>query len=199
MDVVIASTNAHKVSEFRRLFDGSALRLRTPAEAGIAPLAVVEDGRTFAENATRKALAYLQEYRMPALADDSGISVDAIAGAPGIHSARFGDSHLDDAGRVTYLLKQLATIPPRERGGHYTCALALARPDTPLLVVHGYLYGTVANAPAAGTTGFGYDPVFYLPSFACTVSEITPRQKDEVGHRGRAARALLDVLMRNER
>ena len=199
MDVVIASTNAHKVAEFRRLFEGSTLRLRTPAEAGIAPLVVVEDGHIFAENARKKALAYLQEYRMPALADDSGISVDALAGAPGIHSARFGDPQLDDAGRVAYLLEQLATIPPHERGGHYTCALALAQPDKPLLVVHGYLYGTVATAPAEGTTGFGYDPVFYLPSFGRTVSQITPRQKDEVGHRGRAARALLRALQHEGR
>jgi len=194
MDVVLASTNAHKVAEFRRLFDDSTLRLRTPLEAGLTPLAVVEDGRTFAENAAKKALAYLQAYTMPVLADDSGISVDALAGAPGIRSARFGGPRLDDAGRVAYLLEQLAAIPPRERGAHYTCALALAGPEQPLLIVHGFLYGMVADAPVEGTTGFGYDPVFYLPGFDRTVSQITPEQKDETGHRGRAVRAFLHAL-----
>jgi len=149
---------------------------------------------TFAENAALKAQAYAQAYRIAALADDSGISVDALAGAPGIRSARFGAPELDDPGRVRYLLECLATIPEPQRGAHYTCALVLALPGKPPVTAHGYLYGRVATSVADGGTGFGYDPVFYMPVLGRTVSEIAASEKDRIGHRGRAARALVATL-----
>ena len=194
MDVLLASSNAHKAAEFRRIFAGSALRLLLPSDLRVASLAVAETGRTFAENAALKAQAYAQAYRIAALADDSGISVDALAGAPGIRSARFGAPDLDDAGRVRYLLECLATIPEPQRGAHYTCALVLALPGEPPVTAHGYLYGRVAASVADGGTGFGYDPVFYLPVLGRTVSEIAASEKDRIGHRGRAARALVATL-----
>jgi len=194
MDVLLASSNAHKAAEFRRIFAASALRLLLPSDLGLAPLAVAETGRTFAENAALKAQAYAQAYRIAALADDSGISVDALAGAPGIRSARFGAPELDDAGRVRYLLECLATIPKPQRGAHYTCALALVRPGQPPVLAQGFLYGQVTTTVATGGTGFGYDPVLYLPGFGRTVSEIEASEKDRIGHRGRAAHALVATL-----
>lgn len=148
-------------------------------------------------NALAKATAYMQAYRMPAIADDSGICVDALAGAPGARSARFGDAALDDAGRARYLLACLATTPAGRRGAHYTCCLVLARPDAAPTVVHGFCYGEIAERYTPGATGFGYDPVFVAPAFGVAVSQLTPEQKDEIGHRGRAVRALL-AAMRND-
>lgn len=153
-----------------------------------------EPSRIFAANALAKAAAYLQAYRMPALADDSGICVDALAGAPGVRSARFGDPALDDAGRTRYLLACLGGVPERRRDAHYTCCLALARPDRAPLIVHGFCYGLIAAHVVAGPTGFGYDPVFLVPALGRTVSQLTPEQKDALSHRGKAARALLARL-----
>lgn len=194
MDVLLASTNEHKAKELRRILAGSPIRLLLPAEYGLTPLGVAETGRTFEENATAKAYAYLQAYRMATLADDSGLSVDALAGAPGVRSARFGGEGLNDAGRTRYLLRSLEGIPQKHRCAHYTCCLALAQPDVPTTCAHGYCYGYITTEPVDGPTGFGYDPVFFLPQYGRTVSQITPEQKDLVGHRGRASRALLKAL-----
>jgi XTP/dITP diphosphohydrolase len=191
---LLASSNIHKATEFRRLLAGSPLRLRLPADLGVPGLDVPEPSTTFAGNALAKAIAYLQAYRMPALADDSGISVDALAGAPGVRSARFGDAALDDAGRTAYLLACLRGIPARQRGAHYTCCLVLARPEQAPLIVHGLCYGTVAERSVPGPTGFGYDPIFVVPSMGSTVSQLTAEQKDVLGHRGKAVRALLACL-----
>jgi XTP/dITP diphosphohydrolase len=120
--------------------------------------------------------------------------VDALAGAPGVRSARFGPPELDDAGRTRYLLACLVDIPPPRRGAHYTCCLALARAEQPLLVVTGHCYGVISEHVVPGPTGFGYDPVFLLPSLGRTISQLTPEQKDAVGHRGRAVRALLRAI-----
>jgi len=158
---------------------------------GLASLVVEEQGLTFRENAITKARAYLEAYRIPALADDSGICVDALAGAPGVRSARFGRQTLDDAGRVAYLLEQLLGVHESGRTAHYTCCLALALPDQPLLVVDGYCYGRIGHTPTPGTTGFGYDPVFLLPAAGRAVSQVTPEQKDAISHRGNAVRLLL--------
>src|SRR5579885_486352 len=123
MRVLLASNNAHKAVEFRRIFAGSLVELVLPGDLGLAALDVPEEGRTFEENATTKALAYLQAYRMPVIADDSGVCVDLLAGAPGVRSARFGSPDLDDTGRLHYLLSCLEGVPPERRGAHYVCSL----------------------------------------------------------------------------
>lgn len=191
MRVVLASSNRHKAGEFHRLFAGSALDLRTPEEWGLAPLEVEETGRTFQENACLKALAYSTAYRMPALADDSGIRVDALGGAPGVRSARFGNPALDDAGRARYLLSCLEGIPDDRRSAYYVCVLVLALPDREPLIAEGRWYGRVGREYTPGATGFGYDPVFVIPSRNLPVSRLSPEEKDALGHRGKAARRLL--------
>jgi XTP/dITP diphosphohydrolase len=194
MELLLATTNRHKVVEFQRLAIEVGIRLIVPGIDGPEPLAVSETGQTFLENARSKARAYLQAYRMPVLADDSGLCVDALAGAPGVHSARFGPRHLDDAGRVHYLLQQMSTISPPKRTAHYVCALALARPDVPAVFAEGMCYGEIASEPRGGDTGFGYDPVFVLPALGMAISELSPAQKDVLGHRGKALRRLLSSL-----
>lgn len=194
MRVVLASTNRHKVEEFQRLFVGARLEVRAPAGWDLAPLVIEEAGRTFAANAITKARAYCTAYNMPALADDSGIRVDVLAGAPGIRSARFGSPDLDDAGRARYLLTSLTGIEEARRGANYVCALALALPGEPPIVVEGRWYGRVGHEYLAGGTGFGYDPVFMASSMGMPVSRLTPVQKDELGHRGKATRRLLSAI-----
>jgi XTP/dITP diphosphohydrolase len=194
MRVLLASNNPHKAAEFRRIFAGTIVELTLPRELGLAALDVPEEGHTFAENATTKALAYLQAYRIPVLADDSGICVDALAGAPGVRSARFGGPDLDDAGRMRYLLRCMATVPEPRRGAHYVCALVLARPDRPPLLAEGACYGAVATEEQPGTTGFGYDPIFLLPGLGTVFARVAPEEKDALSHRGKAARRLLAML-----
>ena len=194
MDVLLASTNRHKIAEYKRLFAGSAITVVTCDDAGAQPPFVIEDGLTFAANAAKKANAFASIARMPALADDSGISVDVLAGAPGVRSARFGAQSLDDAGRMHFLLECLTGIPQGRRGAHYTCALALASENGVTQEVEGRLYGEIALEASRGTTGFGYDPVFIVPLFGITVADVTPDQKDAISHRGNAVRRLLSVL-----
>lgn len=196
MNVLLASTNRHKVGEFQRLFAGSGVTVQSPGELGVAPLDVPELGATFSANALTKARAYAQAYRIPCLADDSGICVDALAGAPGIHSTRFGSPRLDDRGRMSYLLDCMREIPPSDRGVHYVCALVLAWPDQRQVATEGRLYGRLALLPGTGTTGFGYDPVFLAPRFGQVVADLTPEQKDTISHRGSAVRRLLTLLAR---
>jgi XTP/dITP diphosphohydrolase len=192
--LLLASTNAHKVAEFRRLFDGSRISICTPHEIGVPPVDAPEIGATFLENATIKAHAYLQAYRMATIADDSGICVDALAGAPGVRSARFGRPDFDDADRARYLLECLSGTPPALRGAHYVCELVLAFPDAASITARGALYGTVAEQWASGTTGFGYDPIFKIPAFDKTVSQLSVQQKDSISHRGKAVRHLIDAI-----
>lgn len=194
MRVLVATTNQHKAREFQRLFTGDILEVRTPAEWGLPPLTVEETGATFAANALTKARAYASAYRIPALADDSGIRVDALAGAPGVRSARFGRPDLDDEGRARYLLDCLKGISGCDRGAHYVCALALVVPGEDPLVVEGKWYGRVAEQYLEGGTGFGYDPVFLIPSLGEPVSRLTPAEKDALGHRGKAARRLMAAM-----
>lgn len=196
MRVLLASSNRHKLTEFRRILRGSPIELTDVAERGLEGLHVEETGATFAENAELKARAYLQRYSIPVLADDSGISVDALAGAPGVKSARFGRADFDDEARTAYLLHSLRDVPRAARGAHYTCSLVLACPGMPPVIATARLYGYVAERARPGATGFGYDPLFEVPGTGCTISELTPEQKDAVSHRGRAARRLLELLSR---
>jgi len=194
MNILLATTNRHKVAEYRRLFAGSAFNVLSPDELGVEALDVPELGATFLANATTKAQEYVQAYRMACLADDSGICADALGGAPSIRSTRFGSPRLDDRGRMLYLVECLKNIPPAERGAHYVCALVLARPDHALCATEGRLYGRVAFAPSNGTTGFGYDPVFLVPRYGKVVADLTPDEKDTISHRGIAVRRLLAIL-----
>jgi XTP/dITP diphosphohydrolase len=191
--LLVATNNDHKIREFTRLFGGTPIELITPRALGLE-LDVVEDGATFAENAAIKARAFAAASGMPALADDSGIEVDALGGRPGVQSARYGGAGLTDEDRVALLLRELAGVPDRQRACRYRVVLVLAEPDGgPERVAEGATEGRVAHA-AAGQNGFGYDPVFFVPDHGRTMAELSPAEKDAISHRGRAARALVDLL-----
>jgi XTP/dITP diphosphohydrolase len=191
--LVIASGNAGKVREFAALLADLGLEVRPQPEG----LEVEETGATFAENARLKATAVARATGGWALADDSGLSVDALGGAPGVHSARYADS---DAARIERLLEELAAAAPDDPGTHttrsarFTAALALADPSgRVLLEVEGDCPGTILEAPR-GDGGFGYDPVFFVPEAGLTFAEMPQSQKAELGHRGRAFAALRPQL-----
>ncbi len=190
--LLIASNNAHKVVEFRRLFEGLPYELVTPADLGL-DLDPEETGETFAENARLKALAFAEASGLPAMADDSGIEVDALDDGPGVRSARYGGSGLDDAGRVQLLLREVDGVPDERRACRFKAVLVLVGLNGEELTAEGVCEGRVAHA-TAGPNGFGYDPVFYVPAFGKTMAELTDAQKDEISHRGKAARAMAAIL-----
>ena len=179
--LVIASGNAGKVREFGRLLADLGLETQAQPEG----LEVEETGDTFAANARLKASAVARATGCWALADDSGLSVDALGGAPVVHSARYADS---DSARIERLLQELRTAP--NRNAQFTAALALANPaGEVVLEVEGICPGTILEAPR-GEGGFGYDPVFFVPEAGLTFAEMPHSQKAELGHRGRAFAAL---------
>lgn len=194
--LLIATNNAHKVAEFRRLLAGADADLVTPNEAGVE-LDVPETGATFAENARIKARAFRDASGLPSLADDSGVAVDALGGRPGVRSARYGGEGLDDAGRVRLLLSEMEGVPENERACRFHAVLAFAAPDGREETAEGVCEGRLAREPS-GLNGFGYDPVFYLPQFGRTMAELDPEEKDAASHRGQAARRMLPLLRAGE-
>ena len=190
--LLVATTNTHKIVEFRRLLDGLPYELVTPAGLGMA-LDVVESGATFRENAALKAHAFAAASGLPALADDSGIEVDALGGGPGLHSARYGGPGLSDDDRLRLLLRELDGVPDERRTCRYRVALVMAEPDGGEAGTEGTCEGRVAHEPA-GRNGFGYDPIFYVPGLGRTVAELEPDEKDAISHRGRAVRAMARIL-----
>lgn len=194
--IVLATNNPGKVREFRRLIEPAGWAVVTPRELGIA-FDVEEDGASYAENAVKKAQACADAAGALALADDSGIEVDALGGGPGMYSARFGGPGLDDAGRTALLLERLAGVPAEQRTARYRAVVALAWPQAagrPAVTFEGVEEGRIGFAPRGGR-GFGYDPVFELPD-GRTQAELTDEEKDAISHRGIAVRAALAWLAR---
>jgi XTP/dITP diphosphohydrolase len=198
--LLLASDNAKKRRELEALLAEFAVAVAVvaPVDVGGIP-AVVEDGATFAANAAKKARSAALATGLWSLADDSGLEVEALGGAPGVLSARYAGVHGDDARNNARLLEDLASVPPEARGARFVCALALARPDGTLaLEVRGAASGRILEAPR-GTRDFGYDPLFLFtePGFAETgrgFAELEPAEKARVSHRGRAMRDLLARL-----
>lgn len=192
--IVLATRNAHKVVELRRILTDAGLDVEligTDAFPGLPEIA--ETGTTFAANALLKAHAVAQFTQLPAVADDSGLCVDALNGMPGILSARWSGRHGDDAANLQLLLGQLAEVPAARRTGAFHCAAAIATPDGEERVVEAMLEGVIVDGPR-GTNGFGYDPVFRPHGFELTTAEMTPDEKDAISHRGMAFRALAPVI-----
>ncbi|MDT0377859.1 RdgB/HAM1 family non-canonical purine NTP pyrophosphatase [Streptomyces sp. RKND-216] len=190
--LILATRNAHKVTELRAILTDAGLGpglelLGADAYPDIPD--VKETGVTFAENALLKAHALASATGLPAVADDSGLCVDVLGGAPGIFSARWSGRHGDDQANLALLLSQIVDIDDAHRGAHFACAAALALPDGTEHVVEGRLPGTLRHAPA-GTGGFGYDPILQPDGETRTCAELTPAEKNAVSHRGRAFRAL---------
>lgn len=190
MKLIIASNNAHKVQEMKAILAAYFDDVQSMAEAGIVH-ETVEDGNTFMENAVKKARELAELSGCCAVADDSGLCVDALAGAPGIYSARFSGVHGDDAANRRYLLHQLEG--EKDRRAHFSCAVALAWPDGRLVTAEGRLDGEIAY-DERGEYGFGYDPLFLLPDRGCRTAELTSAEKNAISHRGKALRALAEKL-----
>ena len=194
--VVLASANAGKLRELTAVLAPLSLTLIPQTELGIA--AVPETGETFLENALLKACHAAASARLPALADDSGIEVDALGGCPGVRSARFAHPGASDQENLERLLGELRAVPQASRGARYQCVIVLVRgaDDARPLIARGSWEGRIATAPR-GSGGFGYDPVFVPEGGVRTAAELDPAEKNAVSHRGRALRELIAMLRRD--
>jgi XTP/dITP diphosphohydrolase len=188
MRAVLATKNAGKVAELQRILSPYGVEL-VPASYEPGP----ETGASFAENALAKAREGVARTGLPSVADDSGLTVDALNGMPGILSARWAGRHGDDAANLWLVLGQLSDVPPGRRGAAFVCAAAYALPDGRSEVVLGELRGTLVEAPR-GSNGFGYDPIFVPDGHDVTSAELSPQEKDAISHRGQAFRALAPRL-----
>lgn len=193
MKVVLASKNAHKLVEIKQITDQFGFELVLQSELGV-DIDVEETGTTFEENSLLKARAVMEATGLPALADDSGIAVDALNGEPGVYSARYGfDDTLDDRGRMMLLLKNTEHVPDGQRQAKFVCVISFITPDGKIIQARGEIHGELTRQPR-GENGFGYDPVFYYPPFGKTTAELPAEQKNAVSHRGNALRIFYEKL-----
>ena len=190
LEFVIATNNAHKLREMKAILDTEHRRLLSMKEAGIAT-DPEETGTTFEENALIKARAACAASGKPALADDSGIAVDALNGAPGIYSARYCEG--SDWDRLCFLLKNMENVPEGQRGAHYVAAIACVLPDGTEFVVRGTVFGSLLREPI-GEGGFGYDPIFFVDSEGATFAQIPAERKNAISHRANALKLLVQEL-----
>jgi XTP/dITP diphosphohydrolase len=192
--LLLATTNRGKAAEYQSLLEGLEFELVTLDQVGISREAP-ENYTTFDENARSKAGFYSALSGLLTLADDSGLEVDALGGEPGVRSSRYAGDNATDADRVNFLLNKLAGVPSEKRGARFRCVIAVAEPSGKAQTVDGECIGTIALEPR-GENGFGYDPVFFLPQYGKTIAEITPELKNEISHRGRAAKKALAMLQK---
>ena len=190
MKICAATGNAGKLRELRRILEAQGHEVVSQKELGIT-IEPEETGTTFAENAMLKAKAICAASGLPAIADDSGLCVDALNGGPGVYSARYGGEELDDRGRYTLLLQNMRG--QTTRAAHFACAIACAFPDGKTLTAEGRCDGAIAFAPL-GEGGFGYDPVFLVPEKGKTFGQLTAEEKGAISHRGKALRAFSEKL-----
>ncbi|GII61674.1 non-canonical purine NTP pyrophosphatase [Sphaerisporangium krabiense] len=192
--VVLATRNQGKIRELRRILAEADEKIELVGLEEFPEIGeVAETGLTFAENALLKAHAVASASGLPAVADDSGLCVDALNGMPGVFSARWSGSHGDDAANLRLLLAQVSDVPDGRRAAHFACAAAAALPSGAERVVEGVLPGAVIHS-SRGTNGFGYDPIFVPDGETRTTAELSAAEKDAISHRGRAFRALVPVL-----
>lgn len=191
MDFLIATHNMKKRDELQRILSPLGVHVLTADEAGVDLTDVEETGTTFEENALLKARSGCKEGKMPCIADDSGLCVDALDGAPGVYSARFAGEHGNDDKNNKKLLSLLSDVPSEKRTARFVSTVACVFPDGRELVVRGECEGKIGYEKR-GENGFGYDPLFYVGE--CTFAEFTPEEKDAVSHRGNALRALVKAL-----
>ena len=185
MRVVLASKNKHKLVEISKITEKFGFELVLQSELGV-DIDVEETGTTFEENSLLKAEAVMNATGLPALADDSGIAVDALNGEPGIYSARYGfDESLDDWGRLELLLKNTEHVPDGQRQAQFVCVISFVTPEGQVIQARGEIHGELTREPA-GENGFGYDPIFYYPPLGKTTAELTPEEKNRVSHRANA-------------
>lgn len=192
--IVLATRNRHKLEELRRILEAAGLDIELAGSDEFPDLPdIPETESSFAGNALLKAREIARLTGLPAIADDSGLAVDALNGMPGILSARWSGRHGDDVANLELVLAQLNDVPDRRRGGAFHCAAAIALPDGTERVVEGTIEGVIIRA-AMGTGGFGYDPIFVPLGSERTLAEIPAAEKDAISHRGRALKALAPVV-----
>ena len=193
MKVVLASKNKHKLVEISKITEKFGFDLVLQSELGV-DIDVEETGTTFEENSLLKAEAVMKATGLPALADDSGIAVDALNGEPGIYSARYGfDESLDDWGRLELLLKNTEHVPDGQRQAQFVCVISFITPDGKVIQARGEIHGELTREPA-GENGFGYDPIFYYPPLCKTTAELSPEEKNEVSHRANALKLFYEKM-----
>lgn len=190
MKFVLATNNPKKLKEMAEILGKLGVEVVSPKELGIH-IEVEETGTTFAENAMLKAKAICAAAGLPAIADDSGLCVDALNGGPGVYSARYGGEGLDDVQRYQLLLANMRG--QTTRAAHFACAIACVFPDGKVLTAEGQCHGTIAFAPM-GEGGFGYDPVFFVPEYRKTFGQLTAEEKSKISHRGKALTIFAEKL-----
>lgn len=193
MKIIAATKNKNKLREFGEILKG--FEIISQEDAGV-DIDVEETGTTFEENSMLKAKAIYEATGIAAIADDSGLCVDALGGAPGVYSARYGGEGYDDAGRVQLLLKNMKDIPDDKRTARFVCAITLVDGNG-VISARGECEGKIDYAPK-GENGFGYDPVFFVEQFGKTMAEISPEQKNEISHRGKALKIFAKKLSSKE-
>ena len=190
MKLVLASKNKKKIAEMNQILGSLGIEVCSQEEAGVN-LEVEETGITFEENSLLKAKAVMEHSGMPAIADDSGLCVDALGGAPGVYSARYGGEGLDDAGRTRLLLENMKGQSPRT--ARFVCVITCCFPNGDVITARGECEGTVAFA-AMGQGGFGYDPVFFIPGLKKTFAQLEAQEKNAISHRGKALEIFQEKL-----
>ena len=190
MKVVLASKNAHKLQELQDILSAQSVEVILESAAGV-DVEVEETGTTFEENSLLKARAVMEASGLPAIADDSGLMVDALNGAPGVYSARYGGPGLDDVGRYRLLLENMRGV--LDRKCRFVSAITLCMPSGDIVTARGECPGTLAYAPQ-GENGFGYDPIFFVPEKKKTFAQLTAEEKNAISHRGRALQLFQEKL-----
>jgi XTP/dITP diphosphohydrolase len=192
--LLLATFNPGKTSEYRVLLDGLGYEMTTLAEQGITE-AITESGDSYEQNARLKAIAYARLSQLIALADDSGLEVDALNGQPGISSARFAGEAANDADKVRLLLARLSGVSWERRTARFKCVIAIATHEGQCQICSGDCPGIIAFEPR-GENGFGYDPIFFLPELGKTMAELPPETKNQISHRARASQRARQVIHR---
>lgn len=196
MKVALASNNPNKLREMKAILEPLGWEIFTMKELGVH-VEPEENGRTFEENSKIKAVAVMEATGLPAIADDSGIEVDALDGAPGVYSARYGgEACPDDKARNQFLLKNMEAVPDEKRTGRFVSVITMASPDGRVVSARGELEGQILRQEK-GDGGFGYDPLFYIPTEDCTMAELSSERKNEISHRAAALGKFVDKIKNN--
>jgi XTP/dITP diphosphohydrolase len=192
--LLLATRNPKKLAELVRILEASRVDVAVADLSGHPDLPeVVETGSTFVENALLKARAVMERTGLPAIAEDSGLCVDALNGMPGVLSARWSGGHGDDEANLKLVLAQLTDVPSKRRGAHFACAATMVLPSGAEHTTEGKVYGTITTAPR-GSNGFGYDPIFLPDGYRVTTAEMSPQDKDAISHRGKALRHMAPII-----
>ena len=191
--ILIGTTNAHKITELGELLNGLGCDLALPRDVGLVGFDVDETGETLMANAILKAMAFASRAGLPAIADDSGLEVDALGGEPGVRSRRYAGEDASDADRIALVLRRLDGVPEANRSARFRSVIAFAIPDRLIGTGTGTVEGAIAGAPH-GTHGFGYDPIFLVDRRRPTMAELSPAAKNEISHRARAVASVRPVI-----